>query len=121
MREALAARTGQRLTVQATVIRRGTTISWLGVQEYTVCLGPVQTLAGETLAGHVWLKVGKRLAAAKLHVGDVVQLDARVKPYKKCCIRRPGKPFTYNLDYGLAYPTRIQRLMSNQSREEQPA
>jgi hypothetical protein len=118
MREQLAARNGQRLTVTASVLRRGTVVSWLGVLEHTLCLGPMQTLDGQTLADRVWFKLGRRLAALQLHAGDVVRPAARVKPYKKNRIRRPGKPFTYSVDYRLAYPSNVQRLIATQSKEE---
>ena len=113
MREQLAALEGQRLTVTASVLKRGSVVSWLGVREYTICLGPVQTLDGQLLTDHLWLKVGRRLAALDLHKGDVVQFSGRVRPYKKARVRRAGQPFTYSLDYKLSYPSNVQCLMSS--------
>ncbi len=110
MREQLVPLAGQRLTVTATVIRRSRMITWLNTRVETILLGPIVTLDNRCIADHVWFVVGQRLAAARLVAGDVVRFDARVRPYKKNCTRRPGQPFTFTLDYHLAYPSNVQRV-----------
>jgi hypothetical protein len=110
MREQLAARSGQRLTITAAVIRHGTRPGWAGLRVPTICLGPVQTTGGQVLCDHLWFCIGRRLAALDLHPGDVVQLDGRVRLYKKAKLRLPGQPVQYRLEYGIAFPTKVQRL-----------
>ena len=110
MRDALVALNGQRLTVRAEVVQRGKRIGWACVVEPTLCLGPVMTPDGAVLADHVWLVLGKRLHAARPHVGDLLELSVRVQPYKKHLFRKPGKPATFTVDYHFAYPTKIKAI-----------
>lgn len=106
MREALAARNGQRLQVQATVVRLSMRIGWGVVREPTILLGPVATVDGEPLCDHLWMPVGRRLAALDLQPGDMVRFSARVATYRRGLYRLPGEAAQFTIDYGLSYPTR---------------
>jgi hypothetical protein len=106
MRESLIPLLGQRLTVQAPVLRFSKTVGWAGVWQSTVMLGPVTTQGGAVLTDHLWFTMGQRLAALDLHLGDVVQFSGRVTTYRRNYRREPGQPATWTEDYGLRYPTR---------------
>jgi hypothetical protein len=110
MREALQLLDGQRLTVTAIVLKHSMRIGWGAVREPTILLGQVTTDDGALLADHLWFNLGKRLAAAELHLGDRVQLSARVARYRRGMVRLPGEPMCFNEAYGMLYPTRVQVL-----------
>ena len=106
MRDALAILDGERLTVQATVLRFSRFIGWGGVRQPTLLLGQVTTLEGAVLTDHLWLHLGKRLTALDLHTGDLLQFSGRVAVYRRGLKRLPGEPAQYSTDYALVYPTR---------------
>jgi len=57
---------------------------------------------GEVVADHVWLKVFIKLQRLDLRQGDVISLNARVKPYMKGYYLDAPE-----LDYCLSYPSKI--------------
>ena len=57
---------------------------------------------GEVVADHVWLKVYTTLENLDLRQGDVISLNARVKPYMKGYYLDAPE-----LDYCLSYPSKI--------------
>jgi len=105
MRDALAMLDGERLTVQATVLRFSRAIDWGGVRKPTLLLGAVTTLEGALLADHLWLDLGKRLTVLDLRTGDLLQFSGRVAAYRRGLKRNPGEPMQYTVDYGLVYPS----------------
>jgi hypothetical protein len=106
MRDALQPFEGQRLTVRGTVLKHSTRIGWAGVREPTVLFGNVTALDGMVLTDHVWLPLGKRLAALELRMGDLVQFTGRVAIYRRGMARQPGERATFSYDYGLLCPSR---------------
>jgi hypothetical protein len=112
MHEELQPLEGQRLTVRGVVAKRGVHVGWANITQPTIMLAPIATLDGRELTDHIWFKVGARLAALAPHIGDTLELSVRVRPYRKCFIRCPGKPAAYRTDLGLAYPTQIRKTAS---------
>lgn len=107
MRDALAAYEGRRITVTATVMKHSMRLGWAGVREPTILLSTITMVDGTLLTDHVWLTVGKRLAAADLHQGDVVQFSARVALYRRGFHREPDGTVHFTEDAGLGFPTQI--------------
>jgi hypothetical protein len=105
MREALQPFEGQRLTVRGTVLKHSTRIGWAGVREPTILFGNVTALDGMVLTDHVWLPLGKRLAALDLRTGDLAQFTGRVAIYRRGMARQPGERATFSYDYGLLCPS----------------
>jgi hypothetical protein len=122
MRDALQPFEGQRIAIQATVRKLSTRIGWAGVREPTILFGDVSTLDGVVLTDHLWMLLGKRLAALDLHSNDVVQFTGRVAVYRRGLKRLPGEPATFNVDYGLVYPSRcvvVARAVDAPAREHE--
>jgi hypothetical protein len=106
MRDSLVPFEGQRLTVRATVFKLGTCQGWARIRERTICLGNITAQDGAVLTDHVWLTLGKRLAALAPHRGDLLELTGRVSLYRRGLKREPNAPVTFDIDYGLTYPSR---------------
>src|ERR1035437_10344183 len=106
MREALQPYLGQRIRVTAPVQRLGTRIGWTGVKLPTLLVGPVLDADGATLADHLWLHVGRRIAAVAPQPGDMLTLTGRVKPYTRRRRQYHGTTLSYESELGLAYPAR---------------
>ncbi|MGH2410204.1 MAG: hypothetical protein ACRDGS_07555 [Chloroflexota bacterium] len=107
MREALQPYLGQRIRVTAPVQRLGTRIGWTGIKLPTLLVSPVLDVDGATLADHVWLHVGRRIAAVAPQPGDVLTLTGRVRPYTRRRKQYKGaEPPRFEHDLGLAYPAR---------------
>ncbi|HVA92413.1 MAG TPA: hypothetical protein VNL71_21530 [Chloroflexota bacterium] len=106
MREALQPYIGQRIRVTAPVQRLGTRIGWTGIKLPTLLVGPVLDADGATLADHLWLHVGRRIAAVAPQPGDVLTLTGRVKPYTRRRRQYHGTAVRVESDLGLAYPAR---------------
>jgi hypothetical protein len=111
---------GQRLTVTGTVLRLSTRRDWAGIRIPTVMLGQVKDTNGQLLTDHVWLPVGKRLALAELHLGDIVQFSARVLPYRRGLARTPGEPLRFSEDSKLGYVTGVQVLVRHIPEAQNP-
>ena len=117
MRETLAALDGQRLTVRATVLKFSRCIGWAGIRRPTILLGQIAAVDGALLSDHLWLHLGKRMADLDLKLGDLIEFSARVAPYRRALFRLPGEPMTFNVDYGLAYPTRCSVVKASDPRQ----
>jgi hypothetical protein len=109
-RTELAPNLNQRHTYQGRVERFGTKPAYRGPPQTTVLLVEVCDAAGRQVTDHLWLTVGKRLAALQLQPGDLVQFDARVTTYTKGYKgrREGGKPLSR--DYRLSYPTNLRKV-----------
>lgn len=111
MRELLAPHAGRRLQLTAVVERFGCRPCSPSLAEVTVLLTGVADAQGRPLADHVWLPVGKRLAALAPRAGDVLAFTAVPTPYRKGRIRRPDGTITAGrLDYKLARPANVRRI-----------
>ena len=66
------------------------------------------------ITDHLWFNNTKAFQAVNLEAGDVVEFDARVKPYEKGYKGRReyvDKPIT--IDYKLSWPTKVEKITSN--------
>ena len=66
----------------------------------------VLDLTPKALADHLWLHVGRRLAAVDPRPGDVLTLTGRVRMYTRRRTQVGAAPIEYYSDLGLVYPTR---------------
>jgi len=75
--------------------------------QHTILLTNIRDDEANSLCGHCWLNVGKRIRdLGHLRRGDQIQFDGRVKKYRKGSIKR-GIPVQY--DYKFTYPSKVQR------------
>lgn len=98
MRRKLQAIEGQRLTFIGTFERLGVKAGYRS-QEFTVLLKDVRRESGEMMTDHQWFNYTRGFQALYLQKGDLVQFDARSRPYHR------GKN-----DYQLSHPTKIKKL-----------
>lgn len=113
MREHLIPYLGRRASYRARVIRLGWRPRTANLLEPTVLLGAVVDAAGLPVCDHVWLPLGRRLAAQDPRPGDVLTFVASARPYRKGRVRRPdGSVSAGRLDYKLAVPSAVRKLPS---------
>lgn len=105
MRDGLQPFIGQRIMVSAPVHRFGTRTAWTGAKLPTVLLSPIRDMEGHKLADHLWLHVGKQIAALDLKPGDVLTFTGRVKPYTHMKRQHGASPIRFESDLGLANPS----------------
>lgn len=65
----------------------------------TICLTDIYDMENHFLTSHVWISQGKRVE--DLQVGDIVEFNAIVKPYRKA-----NKTY----DFRLSYPSQIEKV-----------
>ena len=76
--------------------------------QHTILLKNIKDENDESMCGHCWLNVGKRIRdLGHLRKGDRIQFDGRVKKYRKGSKKR-GIPVRY--DYKFTYPSKVQRI-----------
>lgn len=109
MRNALAARKGERLKFRAVVERYGEKSGWHGVPVFTILLRDVTFAAsGKPACDHVWLTQG--VWSSCLNVGDRFEFTARIDSYVKgyCGGRAERLGLAWSeTDYHLERPTRV--------------
>ena len=117
MRKKLGKIEEQRLRFRAIFDRYGTKSGYKGRVESTILLKDLcEISAGEHVTDHLWFNHTKGFRAlGTLHLGDVVEFDARVKKYKKGYWGRDKElrlehPPGY--DWHLSYPTRIEHVVT---------
>lgn len=107
MREELGNINLRRATFSATFVRYGTKPAYKGAPLKTLLFRDV-VLEGKNVTDHIWFTDTKGFRSiGELHEGDVVQFDARVRPYFKGYLG-DGNEFQ-EMDYKLSHPTRILR------------
>jgi hypothetical protein len=106
VRDALQILAGARIEVQATVLRFGSRTGWTGARQRTVLLGQLTSADGVMLTDHMWLIVGRRLAALDLQPGDTLAFSGRVRPYQ----HRGTADREQRTDYALSHPSRCRVL-----------
>jgi len=75
-----------------------------GYVKHMALLKDVTDLKGNEMCDHVWLNLTKQVEALHLVPGDVIEFDARVKPYWK------GYHDDRRRDYRLSNPTKFVKL-----------
>jgi hypothetical protein len=111
MRKQLAKLDGVRGTFTGTVVRFGSKTSY-GYTVRTLLLVNVRDLTDNPITDHLWFNLTKGFAALNLLPGDVVQFDARVKPYTKGYQGHREDVFDCPVqqDYKLSHPTKLKKL-----------
>lgn len=120
MREQLAKLEGTRVTVRASFGRYGTKKAFRGPPIRTALFREVTTLCGRPLSDHVWLVVGKTLAAlGDLREGDQVTFSAVPKRYTKGYRGRRDDLDAAPIrdDYKLAWPQFFRRADADGGKE----
>jgi len=115
MRKKLKQINGERRTFRGTFECFGTKNGWKGEIVPTVLLVNITTPDGELLADHLWFNLTKQFKALDLQPGDMIEFDARVKPYTKGYFgRREDVYKPIETDYKLSHPTKV-RLISRKA------
>ena len=112
MRKNLAKKENQRMTFFGVFARYGTKSNWHGYPEKTILLKQIKDENDKVLTDHIWFHLTKGFEKlGKLHKGDRIQLDARVKQYLKGNVYH-NKCIDHRVtDYKLSHPTKIKRVM----------
>lgn len=121
MRSALSGHLHRRIAVRAVVGRFGTRTLIGAIRQRTVLLLQLTDAAGAPLAQHMWLGMGRRLAALAPQPGDLIEFRGTVRPYVKGRLLRPdGTLSAGSTDLKLSYPTalRIVRQRPTPATEE---
>ena len=115
MRRALAAREEERATFTGTFERFGTKNGWQGRQDQTILLKDICDQSGTRVCDHLWMNATKAFGLLTLQTGDIVQFDARIKPYLKGYFGRREEVWKpIEVDYKLSHPTRVKKVMPQQ-------
>ena len=115
MRKKLKKIDGVRSRFAGVFVRYGNTTGWTGMVEKTILVKDVRFGdSQEILCSHLWFNLTKGFQAlGELQEGDLIEFDARVKPYRKGywgwdSWRAVENPPTW--DYKLSHPTKIQKI-----------
>jgi phage tail sheath gpL-like len=110
MREAMQSREGERGKFCGTVERFGTKTAYRGPAIPTVLIVDVRDASGALMTDHLWMTVGKQIAALSLVAGDTVEFEARITSYEKGYfgyrddVYKPAET-----DYRLSFPTKVKK------------
>ena len=78
--------------------------------DLTVLLVDVRDSDGNPVTDHLWFNYTKGFASlGDLQEGDVIRFDARVRPYIKGYVNQREYIDEREVDYKLAYPTKVAR------------
>ena len=99
-----------RASFSGTYVRSGIKKGWKGRLEATVLLKDVKDMNGKIVTDHLWFNMTMGFASLTLKEGDIVQFDARVKPYQKFD-REYG---IREIDYKLSHPTKVRKMVLEQ-------
>ena len=103
-----------------TFVRIGTKSSY-GYLKHTLLLKDVTDKAGKVVTDHLWFNLTKGFAALGLTPGDVVQFEARVRPYEKGYRGyRDDVDKPIETDYKLSHPTRLRKVEGKHALAESP-
>jgi hypothetical protein len=109
IRKALKEKLGFRGTFSGTVDRIGSKRAFRGPPIPTVCLVAVRDGEGRVVCDHLWLTMGKQLAAIHPEQGKTIVFDARVTAYEKGYkgYRDDVYDSPVQTDYRLSNPTKM--------------
>lgn len=96
----------ERKTFTAIFQKHGKKSGYHGYLNMTILLSDLKSTDGEILTDHLWMNVGKRIEELKLTPGNIIQFDARVKPYVKGYSKDDDEN-PKRIDYGLEYPSKL--------------
>lgn len=106
MRELLRDKDGERRSFTGTVGRYG----GKGGGKYTILILNVSFLDGTPATDHLWFNLTKGFKSLRLQPGEIVEFDARVKPYTKGYQgRRKHIERPVSQDYKLSHPSKVRR------------
>ncbi|AFV24624.1 hypothetical protein Mpsy_2420 [Methanolobus psychrophilus R15] len=104
MRTELKKRNNDRATFIGIFEKRGIKKGWKGKMESTVLFVDINA-DGHIVTDHLWMNQTTGLTKiGMLNKGDMIQFDARVKPYTK------GERRFEVRDYKLSHPTKFSKL-----------
>ena len=110
MRKKLKELKNQRIEVRGTVKGFGRRYN-NDIESKTICLENIyHTETSKILCNHLWFNCGKAWAKLNLKVGDQVQFEGKVTPYKKGYRSRFHFTDNRTTDYKLTNPTKIKVL-----------
>ena len=114
MRKNLEDKVGQRKKFKAVVSRFGKKVNYNGYTDITILLTRIMDVEMNTVVtDHQWFAYTKGFEKAQLKEGDTVELDARVKLYKKGYVNRQLSINKRQSDYKLSHPTNIQVIQKS--------
>ena len=103
-----------RMTFIGIFERYGTKTNWNGYPENTILLKDIKNQLGKNVTDHIWFSLTKGFQnLGKLENGDIVQFQARVKPYTKGYVGRNEFDMVVDereIDYKLNNPTKIEKI-----------
>ena len=122
MREKLAGINEVRKRFRGIFVRYGEKKNFKGLSEKTILLEKISEAgSSRILTDHIWFNYTQSFAdAGFLKAGDVLEFDARVKPYSKGYINPQLKMNLKTQDYKLSHPTKVVRIVSFRSGEHPP-
>jgi len=110
-RTKLAKINGVRDTFTGTFVRFGTKRGWQGVEEDTVLLRNIKNKSGKIVTKHLWFNLTQGFEdLGEINEGDLIQFDARAKPYMKGYVNNRHSIDNSRVDYHLSHPTQIELL-----------
>ena len=113
MRIELANEKGKRKKFKAVFIRIGKKTNFKGHSEETVLLKHIVDVeTNKEVADHVWFSYTKGFEKISLTEGMQLELEARVREYRKGYINPRYKINNSTADYKLSHPTKIKRVGS---------
>lgn len=111
MRKQLKMIENQRMVFVGVFERYGTKTNWNGYPENTILLKDVKNSIGKIVSDHLWFSLTKGFQnLEKLEVGDIVQFQARVKPYIKGYVNNINYIDEREIDYKLSHPSKIKKI-----------
>jgi len=111
MREKLKRIEDERTTFIGVFERYGTKTNWNGYPENTILLKEIKNSFGKIISDHIWFSFTKGFQKlGKLENGDIIQFQARVKPYVKGYVNHSDYIDEREIDYKLNNPTKIQKI-----------
>lgn len=99
-----------RLRFKATVDKFGFKNGYKG-PEPTILLIKIASLDNIIKTDHLWMNTTKQFENLNLQKGDVIEFDARIKPYQKGYVGyREDVYKSIELDYKLSHPSKVVKL-----------
>lgn len=116
MRKELAKEKGNRKQFKAIFSRIGKKTNFKGYSEETILLtNIIDTATNSQVADHVWFSYTQGFIKASLTPGDTLELEARVKEYKKGYVSKKLKINSSSIDFKLSHPTKIKKIARKDS------
>ncbi|HWY11337.1 MAG TPA: hypothetical protein VN026_08430 [Bacteroidia bacterium] len=108
MRNELKKIQGKRGKFYGVFERYGTKTNWKGYPEDTVLLKDIKDLTGKIVADHLWFNLTKGFEKiGQMIEGDIIQFEARAKPYTKGYVNYREGIDDRRTDYRLSHPTKF--------------